>query len=497
MPEAALRVHELAMRFPPNVVALASASFAVQAGEVHCLLGANGAGKSTLLKIIAGALQPSSGELYFAGARKRLRSPQDGARAGVAMIYQELDLVPQLSVAENIFLGRSPQRFSFIKQQERNVLTQRALERVGANFDPQDRVESLSIANQQLTAIARSLTADAKIIIMDEPSATLNELEQERIFAVIRDLAAQGVAIIYVSHRLEEIRAIGDRVTVLRGGRSIASYQVSEVATDDLVKAVIGDNRSLVQRRSTRQLDAGRAKVLEVENITVPGLLELRDLCVHQGDIVGITGLNGSGRTSFLRALFGDLAFSGKVLLHGHKYQPANPRAAIKAGVGLAPENRKTQGLVLDMSLSHNASLAYLRRHRLLPRQLMHSISEPALTRLQTKYADLQQSARQLSGGNQQKIVLAKWIIEQSNLLLLDEPSRGLDVGAKADLYKLINTLANDGVAVIIASNELDELYAACDFIWVFHEGRNIAQFDPDATRQELILEAALLGSPS
>ena len=218
---------------------------------------------------------------------------------------------------------------------------------------------------------------------------------------------------------------------------------------------------------------------------------------MRQGDIFGLTGLNGSGRTSFLRALFGDLAFSGKVLLHGRKYQPANPRAAIKAGVGLAPENRKTQGLVLDMSLSHNASLAYLRRHRLLPRQLMHSISEPALTRLQTKYADLQQSARQLSGGNQQKIVLAKWIIEQSNLLLLDEPSRGLDVGAKADLYKLINTLANDGVAVIIASNELDELYAACDFIWVFHEGRNIAQFDPDATRQELILEAALLGSPS
>ena len=493
MTDDVLTVRELGKRFPPNIVALESATLNVRRGEVHCLLGANGAGKSTLLKTIAGAMKPSSGDLAVNGKIVQLRSPQEGAQAGISMIYQELDLVPQLTVEQNLFLGHAPGRFGLIDHRQRRVRAREALARVGAKFSPETRVETLSIANQQLAAIARSLTMDARIIIMDEPSAALNETELKRVFEVIRDLSAQGVAVLYVSHRLNEIREIGDRVTVLRGGRTIDTFDVEGTPEQVLVQAIIGTTRELVERVE-RPKPIGPV-VLDVKRLAGPQKLLIEGLKVRSGEIVGLTGLNGSGRTSFLKSLFGDIKFSGEVSLYGKPFRPRHPREAIRSGMGLVPESRKTEGLLLDAAIYRNAMLPSLRRESIVSHRRLVARSAPVLKSLSTKYGAPEQVVRQLSGGNQQKVVLAKWIIDGSKVLLLDEPSRGLDVGAKADLYALVRRLADEGAAVLVASSELDELYAACDSIWVFHEGRNVALYDPSLTDRDAILKTTILGT--
>ena len=488
-----LEVHNAAKVFPGNIVALEGASLEIRRGEVHCLLGANGAGKSTLLKIIAGANTPTRGSLVLDGVARRFRSPHEAAMAGISMIYQELDLVPQLTVAQNMLLGRVPRRWGLVDHARRLRIAQAALARVGAPFRPGDVVGGLSIANQQLTAIARSLTMDAKVIIMDEPSAALNETELVRVFEVIRQLASAGVAILYVSHRLQEIRTIGDRVTVLRGGRTIDTFDVAHTDEHALVEAVLGRNQALLER--TARHTAPGAIALDVRRLHGPQGLRIENLTLRRGEIVGLSGLNGSGRTTFLKALFGDATFEGDVTLGPRTYRPRSPADAIRAGVALVPENRKTQGLVLDSAIYRNAVLPSLRRRRLLTHARMQRAAQPALFSLSTRYSNLEQPVRQLSGGNQQKVVFAKWLIEGSTILLLDEPSRGLDVGAKAELYGLVRSLADAGAAVLIASSELDEIYVNCDHIWVLHEGRNIACFDPTLASRDEILRAGLVGT--
>lgn len=487
-----LNIERLSKRFPPHIVALAEANISVRKGEVHCLLGANGAGKSTFLKLIAGALSPSGGEMRVEGRKVSFKAPAEAADAGISMIYQELDLVPQLTVAENLFLGHPPARFGLLQKRDRRVRAAQALARVGATFSPDDRVGSLSIANQQLTAIARSLTREAKVIIMDEPSAALNETELKAVFRVIRELTAQGVAILYVSHRLGELREIGDRVTVLRSGQTIETFDVAGTPDNALVEAILGRDRTLVERRDRPPVTGD--VILKVDRLTGAQKLDIRDFELRRGEIAGLTGLNGSGRTSFLKALFGTHPHQAQMSLYGHPYGPKTPRDAIRAGLGLVPESRKTEGLILDAPIYRNATLPsmqgkFLARHGELKAQTV-----PVLKQLSTKYGAPEQKVIQLSGGNQQKVVLAKWIIRGAKLLLLDEPSRGLDIGAKADLYRLVDKLAAEGAAVIVASSELDELYAACDTIWVFHEGRNIARFDPAITDQDTILRHQILG---
>ncbi len=492
MMEDVLRIERLSKRFPPNIVALAEANISVRKGEVHCLLGANGAGKSTFLKLIAGALSPSGGEMHIDGRKVNFRAPAEAAIAGISMIYQELDLVPQLTVAENLFLGHPPQRFGFLDKRTRCNRAKEALIRVGATFSPEDRVGSLSIANQQLTAIARSLTRDAKVIIMDEPSAALNETELKAVFRVIRELTAQGVAILYVSHRLGELREIGDRVTVLRGGQTIETFDVAGTPDSALVEAILGRNRTLVERRQRPPVTGD--VVLKVDRLTAAQGLDIRDFELRRGEIAGLTGLNGSGRTSFLKALFGAEVSEAKMSLNGRPYRPKAPRDAIRTGLGLVPENRKTEGLILDAPIYRNATLPAMQGNFLARHGELKAKTVAVLRQLSTKYGAPEQKVIQLSGGNQQKVVLAKWIIKGASLLLLDEPSRGLDIGAKADLYRLVEALAADGAAVIVASSELEELYAACDTIWVFHEGRNIARFDPATTDQDTILKHQILG---
>ncbi len=492
MTETVLTVENVSKRFPVNIVALEQASLSVQRGEVHCLLGANGAGKSTLLKMISGALRPTGGRILLEGAPFEPHSPAEAVRAGISMIYQELDLVPQLTVEQNLFLGHTPGRGGIIDHRVRNERAREALGRVGAHFSPKARVEQLSVANQQLTAIARSLTMNAKVIIMDEPSAALNETELETVFAVIRDLASQGVSILYVSHRLAELRHIGDRVTVMRGGQTIGTYAISETSDAALVEAVIGSERTLIERKARPPVTGEVA--LTVNHMRGMEGLEVDGFSVRWGEIAGLSGLNGSGRTTFLRSLFGDLRFEGAVEIDGKHYHPTQPAHAIRSGLGLVPESRKTHGLILDAPIYKNATLASLGGKLMMNHQRERDRARPVLDYLSTKYVDLGQPANQLSGGNQQKVVLSKWIVNNARILLLDEPSRGLDVGAKADLYNLVERMAAEGAAVIVASSELDELYAACDSIWVFHEGRILCRYDPAVTDREEILKATILG---
>jgi ribose transport system ATP-binding protein len=492
MTRSVLSVKNVSKTFLPNIIALESASLDVRAGEVHCLLGANGAGKSTLLKIIAGAFRPSGGQLVLDGNPVELRNPAEAARLGISMIYQELDLVPQLTVEQNLFLGHAPGKFGLIDHKDRRRRAADALKRVGAGFTPDARVETLSVANQQLTAIARSLTMDAKIIIMDEPSASLNETELKSVFDVIRDLVKQGVAIVYVSHRLGELREIGDRVTVLRGGKTIETFNIADTGDEELVTAIIGRERSLIERKVRKPVTGKVA--LQVNRLRGAEGLDISGLDVRWGEVVGLTGLNGSGRTSFLKALFGAHHFEGEIVLEDKPFHPRHPADSIRRGLGLVPENRKTEGLVLHAPIYKNATLPSMRQSWLTRHSFQKQRTTPVLQSLSTKYGKPEQAVVQLSGGNQQKVVLAKWIINGARVLLLDEPSRGLDIGAKADLYNLVDKLAEDGAAVIVASSELEELYAACDAIWVFHEGRNIGRYDPSVTDRDTILRATILG---
>lgn len=488
----AMAVENVAKRFPPNIVALEDASLTVRRGEVHCLLGANGAGKSTLLKIVAGAFRPTGGTIRIGGRLAHMRSPAEAAQWGISMIHQELDLVPQMTVEQNLFLGKEPGRMGMIDARARRLGAIEALERVGARFAPDAPVETLSIANRQLTAIARSLTRDARIIIMDEPSGPLNEAELERVFAIIGELTAQGVAIVYVSHRLEELHEIGDRVTVLRGGRTIDTFDVAGTDRRTLVQAVVGENRTLLQRRPRPKVERGTA--LRVDRLRGADGLDIAGFAVGWGEIAGLTGLNGAGRTSLLRSLFGARPFSGSVTLDGAPYGPRTPAAAIARGVGLVPDDRKIEGLILDAPVYANATLPSIHGRFLARHRRRKALAAHVLGKLSTTYGRAERKVVQLSGGNQQKVVLAKWVVKGSRVLLLDEPSRGLDVGAKADLYDLVTELAEGGAAVIISSSELDELHAHCDRIWVLHEGRVLGHFDPETTDRNTILRAQILG---
>jgi len=492
MSALALEISHVSKRFPPNVVALTDASLTVRPGEVHCLLGANGAGKSTLLKIVAGAHRPDGGSLRVAGQEVSLRNPQQARLAGIAMIYQELDLIPQMTVEENLMLGYAPSRWGVVSRGQRRQRAEQALRRVGATFAATTRVGSLSIANQQLTAIARALTCEARLVVMDEPSAALNETELKRVFEVIREITAAGVAVLYVSHRLKEIREIGDRVTVLRAGRTLETFELAAIDDQALIAAVIGEHRELLER-SVRQ--PPRAELaLDIRSLSGAQGLDVQGLQVRQGEIVGLAGLNGAGRTSLLQALFGASSSHSDVELFGAPYRPQNPRAAIRQGIGLVPESRKTQGLVLDAPIYRNAALVHARHLRWYSHSQAKSRCAPVLKQLQTRLDSLEQPVRQLSGGNQQKVVMAKWVIDGARLLLLDEPSRGLDVGAKADLYALARRLAQEGAAVLVASSELDELYVNCDRIWVMHEGRNVRCFDPLQASRDSIEQSILVG---
>ena len=491
-----LSMRGIAKRFP-GVVALDGVDFDVRGGEVHALMGANGAGKSTLIKILAGADTPDAGDIAIEGRVVAIPDPHVAQQLGISPVHQELNLALPLSVAENIFLGRQPRRGPGLIDKARMHREAAALlKELGVSIAPGAVVENLSLAQRQMVSIARAVSADARIVIFDEPTAPLSEHEATILFDIIRRLRGRGLGIVYVSHRLEEIFALADRVTVLRDGELVGTCPIAEMTMARLIAMMVGrefGEASPGQRAGTSSAD--NAPALDVRRLTRHGVLRDCSLVVARGEILGLFGLVGAGRTELARAIFGaDPIDTGEIWVGGQRRRIRSPRDAIKYGIGLAPEDRKFEGLLTDMSVRRNISLAAL--PRLAHRGLVRGGDERRLAqrfvqRLAIKTPSVDQPVKFLSGGNQQRVVVAKWLATNPSVLLLDEPTKGIDVHAKAEIHALIAELAGQGVGVVLISSELPEVMAVCDRIAVMHRGRVMGSFARGEPDREALMRAA------
>jgi rhamnose transport system ATP-binding protein len=472
--------------------ALEDVSIELHGGEVHALVGENGAGKSTLVKILGGVHLPDAGTLSIGGADVVLAGPAAARDAGIAIIYQEPIMFPDLTVAENIFIGRQPLRAG--RRIDRGAMDTRAaaiFERLGVPIDPERIARGLSIAEQQIVEIAKALSLDARVIVMDEPTAALSAVEVERLFGVVETLRAGGAAVLFISHRLEEVFEACARVTVFRDGRLVLSRELAGLTADDLVRAMVG--RDLPERVPQEQSIGD--PVLQIERLTREGVFVDVSFEVRSGEIVALAGLVGAGRSEVARAIFGiDRYDGGRVLLRGKPLRHASPTAAMDAGIGLVPEDRRQQGLVMEMSIGRNIALASLRRLRRLGfirSAVERRFARDWATRLQVRYDRLGNPMTSLSGGNQQKVVLAKWLGRRPSLLIVDEPTRGIDIGTKAEVHRLLEELAGQGVAVLVISSELPEVLRLANRILVMREGRLVAEFTHEDASEEAIVAAA------
>jgi len=486
-----LEVRNLVKEFP-GVKALQGVDLDVLEAEVHCLLGPNGAGKSTLIKCVSGALEPSSGEILFMGEPLPPGDPAGSLKRGVATIYQELDLVPELSVAESIFLAHEPRRWPLLDLDKMYRESAALLARLGHDSIPvRAKVGRLRPAAQQIVSIARALSGNVRLLIMDEPSAILDDGEVTTLFEVVRRLTAEGVGVVYISHRLDEIRRIGDRVTVLADGRTTATGLPATTPTDQLVEFMVG--RKVEQLYPERPVGTDRV-LLEVRDARRLPAVRGVSLQVHAGEVVGLGGLVGSGRTELLSLIYGlDQPDEGEVLVEGKPLRSHRPRQAIRRGLGLAPEDRKSQALVLDWSETKNVTIADLGRFSrvLLDIRKEREQAREQLKALNTVPDDPDRIVRLLSGGNQQKVVLARWLLHKCRVLLLDEPTRGVDIATKAEIYRIISDLAQAGLGVLVVSSELEELAHICTRVLVMREGEIVAEVaGKDATERELLRHA-------
>jgi ribose transport system ATP-binding protein len=481
----------------PGVVALDGVSLEVRPGEVHALVGENGAGKSTMMKILAGAERADTGEIEINGEAVQIQSPQDAMDRGVNIIYQEFNLVPHLSAAENIYLGREPAAAipGFINFRKLYGDAQAVMDSLGVQVDVRAEVGRLSVAQQQMVEIAKATSRNSVIIAMDEPSATLTDHELRNLFELIRGLRSRGVGIIYISHRMEEIFGICDRVTVFRDGRYVTTLNVAETNRDEIVRLMVG--RELKESIPKRPAPIGEP-LLEVRGLTRKGVFEDISFTVRRGEILGIGGLVGAGRTEVARAIFGaDPLDAGEIKISGKVVRPRSPREAIRLGIGLVPEDRKSQGLVLSMVVRENTTLANLDALTMLGfvnQAREREVATNYVRDLRVRTPGIEQEVRNLSGGNQQKVVLAKWLFTQSELLIFDEPTRGIDVGSKVEIYELMNELAAAGKAMIMISSELPELLGMSDRVLVMHEGRLAGELSRADATQEQIMRLATGG---
>tara|TARA_R110002072_G_scaffold100429_2_gene221085 strand:+ start:8794 stop:10296 length:1503 start_codon:yes stop_codon:yes gene_type:complete len=471
----------------PGVQALDEVDFEAKGGEVVALVGENGAGKSTLMKILAGLHRPDSGTVSLHGEQVALQSPLDALHRGIALIHQELNLCDNLTVSGAMFLGAELRRGPFLREREMAASTRHWLSRLGLEIDPRTKVADLRPGQRQMLEIARALRSEARILIMDEPTSSLAQVEVERLFEVVRDLQQKGIAVIYITHRLSEIAVLADRVVGLRDGRNSGSLSRDQIDHDALVQLMVGRELSGIRRKA----HTPGAVALEVRGVRTRSYPAAEvDLTVRRGELVAIAGLLGSGRSELLRALFGvDSRMAGSVAVAGSALRVGEPRAAVAAGVALLPEDRKSEGLVLSMSVAENLSLPTLhRRGWWLDQGYQDQLAKTSIADLGIACRNSAQMTSSLSGGNQQKIVLGKWLATNPQVLLLDEPTRGVDVGARAEIYRRLDELANAGLAVLFVSSELEEVLLLADRVLVMHDGAIQGEVAGDAMTEENIM---------
>ena len=489
-----LEMRGITKRFP-GVTALDGVDFELERGEVHVILGENGAGKSTLIKMLSGAYQPDEGEILFEGEPVRIPSAAVAQGLGISTIYQEFNLVPQLTVAENVFLGRQPRRLGIVDRRRMREEARRLLERIKVRVDPDAPVSALGVAQRQMVEIAKALSLEARVLIMDEPTASLSGQEVQRLFEIVRGLKQEEVGVIFISHYLEEVTEIGDRVTVLRDGKLVGQVPAT---TDhsELVRMMVG--RSIEDQFPRRRPETGDV-LLEVRDLSREGVLEDVSLRVRSGEVVGIAGIVGAGRTELAHAIFGvDPVDSGEVWVDGRRMERFDPREAKNRGIGFITEDRQGQGIVPPLSVAENLVLASLEETTsvgLVNRREQRSRARRMIEELNIMTPGPEQEVRYLSGGNQQKTVIGKWLLADSRVLIMDEPTRGIDVGAKVEIYELMNELTEQGAGILMISSDLPEVLGLSDRILVMAGGRIIGEFSGEEATQERVMTLATQGS--
>jgi ABC-type sugar transport system ATPase subunit len=486
----------------PGVKALSQVRLDLYKGEVHALMGENGAGKSTLMKILSGVYPPNEGTLAYKGKKITWSDPEESRKMGISIIHQELNVSPNLSIAENIFMGSDlpRNRFGLVKWKEVNSRAKIIMESIGCELDPETPVSRLSVAQQQLVEIARALSVQSEILVMDEPTAALTEKEISNLFSIIADLKKQGVAIVYISHRMDEIFQISDRCTVLRDGTWIATMTIQETSPEHLVNLMVGrELKNLFKRPSSVQRTVSPEQpVLELMNVTDRKTIKGVNLRIYPGEIVGLAGLVGAGRTELVQAIFGySKIVSGEILIDGRNALIKSPIDAISHGIALVPENRKEHGLCLELSVRENIAMTTLGQYRskgFIKWKQVDGAAESFIQQLDIKVSSPEQKVLNLSGGNQQKVVLSKWLNIKPKVLLLDEPTRGVDIGAKTEIHRIIYSLAQSGIGILLISSELPEILGVSDRILVMHEGRIKADMPLSEATQEKIMVYATGG---
>ncbi len=477
----------------PGVRALSNVCFDIRPGEVHALCGENGAGKSTLIKVMTGAHTADEGEYYIDGKPVHIANTQEGIALGVSCVYQELSIAPQLDLAQNLYIGNLPMKGFLIDHATLYTKAKEILDTLEMPLSPKTLAGELSVGQQQMIEIGRALTRNARCIILDEPTSSLSEKETETLFKIIGILKERGIAIVYISHKLDEVMQLSDRITVIRDGENVITLNTADTTQEILITNMLG--RSLETMYNKQKVDIGEP-VLQVEGLTRQGVFEDISFDVRAGEVVGFFGLVGAGRSEIMRAIFGvDKSDSGTITVSGKTLTRGNPAAAIEAGIGFCTEDRKQEGLMLRLSILLNMTLVKLpelSRHGVIDRKAQRTEADKYVDSIRIKTPSVRQLVGNLSGGNQQKVVVAKWLMMNPKVLIVDEPTRGIDVGSKAEIYGLLNELAKSGVAIIVVSSEIEEIMGICDRVITICEGKKTADFPVDGLDSELVLAAAL-----
>lgn len=482
----------------PGVIALSDVDFTLRAGEIHALMGENGAGKSTLIKVLTGVEEFEAGEIHIEGTEKAIinKSPQEAQANGISTVYQEVNLCPNLSVAENLFIGREPKKLGMIDWKTMNKKSKEILDGLDIDIDVTRTLDHYSIAIQQMIAIARAVDMSAKVVILDEPTSSLDDNEVDKLFVLMRKLKSDGVGIIFVTHFLEQVYEVCDRITVLRNGTLVGEYEVESLPRVQLVAKMMGkdfDDLAAIKKDGSSKVDLN-SKVIDARGLSHNGTIKPFDIVIHKGEVIGLTGLLGSGRSELARAIYGaDKADKGELLVNGKKILIGAPIDAMLAGMGYLPENRKEEGIIADLSVRENIIIALQAKRgmfKLLSRKEQEEYTDKYIEVLQIKTANREVPIKQLSGGNQQKVILGRWLLTNPEFLILDEPTRGIDVGTKTEIQKLVLKLAGEGKAIMFISSEIEEMIRTCSRMAVLRDGMKVGELNEEELSQVNIMKA-------